>query len=41
MQEARLSVKYWAQSVNTAVYLKDLSLTKAVKDTVLEEAWHG
>jgi hypothetical protein len=31
MQEAGLSVKYWAEVVNTAVYLKNLSLTKTVR----------
>lgn len=38
LEEANLSSKFWAEAVNTAVYLKNRSPTKAVKVTPLE-AW--
>lgn len=39
LKEAGLSIKYWAEAVNTAVYLKNRSPTKAVQDMTPEEAW--
>lgn len=39
LQEAGLSKKYWAEAVNTAVYLKNRSPTKAVMGLVPEEKW--
>ena len=38
---AKLERKFWAQAVDTAVHLKNISLTKAVKDKTPEEAWKG
>lgn len=40
LEEANLGSKFWAEAVNTAVYLKNRSPTKAVKVTPLE-AWCG
>ena len=39
--DAKLSKKYWAKSVSTAVYLKKTVSTKAVKDKTPYEAWYG
>ena len=39
--EAKLSKKYWAEAMNTAIYLKNRSPTAAVKDAVPEEVWTG
>lgn len=39
LQDAGLSKNYWAEAVNTAVYLKNRSPTKAVMGTVPEEKW--
>ena len=39
LEDAKLERKFWAEAVNTAVYLKNVSLTKAVKDMTPEEAW--
>lgn len=41
IQEAGLSNKLWAEAVNTAVYLKNRSPTKAVRNKTPEEAWTG
>jgi len=41
MQDAKFQVIYWAEAVNTAAYLNNLSPQKAVKDTPPQEAWHG
>lgn len=41
LQEAGLDSKYWAEAVNTAVYLKNRSPTKAVRGMTPEEAWTG
>lgn len=41
MQEAKFRVIYWAEAVNTAACLKNLSPQKAVKDAPPQEAWHG
>lgn len=41
LSEANLRKKYWAEAVNTVVYLKNRSPTKAVKDSVPEELWTG
>lgn len=39
--DASLSKKYWAEAMNTAIYLKNHTPTSAVKDTVPEEIWNG
>jgi hypothetical protein len=39
LQQTSLKPSYWAEAVNTAVYLMNRSLTKALKGTVPEEAW--
>lgn len=39
LQEASLDKKYWAEAVNTAVYLKNRSPTIAVKGCTPEEKW--
>lgn len=39
LQESGLGKQYWAEAANTAVYLKNLSPTKAVKGSTPEEAW--
>lgn len=41
LQEAGLPVHFWAEAVNTAVYLKNRSPTLAVKNMTPEEAWTG
>lgn len=41
LQEANLSNDFWAEAVNTAVYLKNRSSTKTVKETTPEKAWTG
>lgn len=40
LEEAGLSTKYWAEAINTAVFLKNRSPTKALNVTPLE-AWSG
>ena len=40
MKYAMPSVKLWAEAVNTAPFLKNLSQTMAVTDIVLKEAWN-
>ena len=37
--DANLPHKLWAEALSTAVYLKNHSSTKAVKDMTLFEAW--
>jgi hypothetical protein len=37
--EAGLSKRFWAEAVNTMVYLKNRSPTVAVKDMTPEGAW--
>lgn len=37
--DAGLDQRFWAEAVNTAVYLKNRSPTKAVRDTVPESKW--
>lgn len=39
LQEATLGTQYWAEAVNTAVYLKNRSPTIAVRDCTPEEKW--
>jgi hypothetical protein len=39
--ESGLNKKYWAEDVNTAVYLKNRSPTKALSETAPEQAWSG
>lgn len=39
LRDAGLENKYWAEAVNTAVYLKNRSPTKAVLGVVPEEKW--
>ncbi|CAG9135108.1 unnamed protein product [Plutella xylostella] len=39
MQQAGLGMEYWAEAVNTAVYLKNRSPTRAVMGATPEEAW--
>jgi transposase InsO family protein len=39
--ESGLNTKYWAEAVNTAVYLKNRSPTKALSETTPEQAWSG
>lgn len=41
LQEANMDQKMWAEAVNTAVYLKNRSPHKAVKDCTPEEKWSG
>lgn len=41
LSEAKLPKQYWAEAVNTVVYLKNRSPTKAVKGAVPEEVWTG
>ena len=39
--DANLPHKFWAEAVSTAVYLRNRSPTKAVKEKTPYEAWHG
>ena len=39
--DAKLSKKYWAESISTAVYLRNRCPTKAVMGKTPYEAWHG
>lgn len=39
LEEAKLDKKYWAEAVNTSVYLKNRCPTRAVKGMTPEEAW--
>lgn len=39
--DAKLPTKYWAESVSTAVYLRNRCPTEAVKDKTPYEAWYG
>jgi hypothetical protein len=39
--ESGLNTKYWAEAVNTAVYLKNRSPTKALSKTTPKQAWSG
>jgi transposase InsO family protein len=41
LQETSLKPSYWAEDVNTTVYLMNRSPTKALKGMVPEEAWTG
>lgn len=41
LKDAGLSGKYWAEAVHTAVYLKNISPTAALKGMVPYEAWTG
>lgn len=41
VMEADPSKRFWAEAVNTAVYLKNRSATVAVKGMTPEEAWNG
>jgi hypothetical protein len=41
LEDAKLERKFWAEAVNTAVHLKNVSPTKAVNDMTPEEAWKG
>jgi hypothetical protein len=39
--QSGLRKKYWAEAVNTAVYLKNRSPTKALSEAMPEQAWSG
>ena len=39
--EARLPARFWAEAVNTAVYLLNRSPTRALENKTPFEAWHG
>ena len=41
LADAKLDKKFWAEAVNTAVHLKNVSPMKAVKNMTPEEAWNG
>lgn len=41
LQDAGLSKQFWAEAVNTAIYIKNKSPTKAVRGTTPEEKWTG
>lgn len=41
IQDANCDQKFWAEAVNTAVYLKNRSPHKATKGTTPEEIWTG
>jgi hypothetical protein len=41
LDDARLSMKYWAFAVSVAVCLKNHTPTRLVVDKTLYEAWHG
>lgn len=41
LQDSDLGKQYWAEAVNTAIYLKNRSPTLALKDVTPEEAWTG
>lgn len=41
LKEAGLSSKHWGEALKTAVYLKNVSPTKAVEGTVPFQAWTG
>jgi hypothetical protein len=41
LADAKPDKKLWAEAVNTAVHLKNVSQTKAVKNMTPEEAWNG
>lgn len=39
--EAKLPQRFWAEALSTAVYLRNCSPTKAVKNITPYEAWFG
>ena len=39
--EARLPESFWAEAVNTAVYLHNRSATKSLDNMTTYEAWNG
>jgi len=41
LDDACLSNQFWAEAVNTAVYLKNISPTKALSNRTPYETWHG
>jgi hypothetical protein len=41
LADAKLDKKFWAEAVNAAMQLKNVSPTKAVKNMTSEEAWNG
>jgi hypothetical protein len=41
IQDSKLGVKFWEEAVNTAIYLKNRSPTKAVMRKTPLEAWTG
>ena len=41
LSHAKLPHKFWPEALSTAVYLQNLSPTKAVKGMTLFEAWTG
>ena len=41
LNESDLSIRYWGEAANTAVYLKNISPTKALEGMTPYEAWYG
>ena len=41
LQHARLSNVFWAEAVNTAVYVLNRAPTSAVKGKIPQETWSG
>ena len=41
LHEKNLPKRFWGEAANTAVYLQNRFLTKAVKDLTPFEAWYG
>ncbi|KPJ11482.1 Retrovirus-related Pol polyprotein from transposon TNT 1-94 [Papilio machaon] len=41
LQEAGLDRRFWAEALNTAIYIKNKSPSKAVRGTTPEEKWSG
>jgi len=39
--ESQLNDSFWAEAVNTSVYLHNRSPTRALQDSTLYQAWHG
>lgn len=41
LQEAKLAKPFWAEAVNTAIYIKNKSPSKAIRGYTPEELWYG